>query len=138
MTAQLRSPGAGWKRERSWYARLLGLRYLRPSGMLCFLYFEGAITLAILLALAELVTWWAVVVLPAAIAGIVKINDVIAGYGVRAAARARSRAVIRSAVRQAAALRAAAPITQPEGSDPAGYSAGRVHPTQTGQIRNHP
>ena len=69
--------------SRPLYARALGLRHLRPSGMVCFFFFEGAIALAILLALAELVTWWAVPILPAAIALMVKINDVIAGFGAR-------------------------------------------------------
>jgi hypothetical protein len=57
--------------------------------MVCFFFFEGAIALATLLALAELVTWWAVLILPAAIALMVKINDVIAGFGSRAGGPAR-------------------------------------------------
>jgi hypothetical protein len=96
MSAEIRS------RDRPFYARALGLRYLRPNGLLCFFFFEGAIALATLLALAELVTWWAVVVLPGAIAVMVKINDVIAGVGVRAVARAEARAAVRAAARQAA------------------------------------
>lgn len=99
--------------DRPLYARALGLRYLRPGGMLCFFFFEGAVALATLLALAELVSWWAVLVLPAAIAVMVKINDVIAGVGARAAARAWGRAAIRSAARQAARLAAAAPVPPP-------------------------
>ncbi|MEV0274561.1 hypothetical protein AB0H43_37810 [Hamadaea sp. NPDC050747] len=89
-------------KDRPFYARVLGLQYIRPSGLLCFFFFEGAIALATLLALAELVTWWAVVVLPAAIAIMVKINDLIAGFGVRSAARAQARAAVRSATRRAA------------------------------------
>lgn len=61
------------------YARVLGLQYLRPSNLLCFAFFEGAIALAALLALAELAQWWVVLVLPASIAAMVKLNDVIAG-----------------------------------------------------------
>jgi hypothetical protein len=86
--ARSRPAALGQEEDRSLYARVLGLRYVRPSEMLCFFFVEGAIALATLLALAELVTWWAVVVLPAAIAAMVKINDVIAGFGVRAAALA--------------------------------------------------
>lgn len=66
-------------RHRPLYTRVLGLQYLRPSSLLCFLYFEGAIALAALLALAELVNWWVVAVLPASVAAMVKLNDVIAG-----------------------------------------------------------
>lgn len=106
MSAEIRSRRAGLSvsdgRDRPFYARVLGLQYLRPTGLLCFFFFEGAIALATLLALAELVTWWAVVVLPGAIAVMVKINDVIAGFGVRSAARAQARAAVRSAARQAA------------------------------------
>ena len=37
------------------------------------------VALAVLLSLAELVNWWSVLVLPAVVAGLVKINDVVAG-----------------------------------------------------------
>src|SRR3954469_1247559 len=79
----VRSRRAGIPREqarlRPLYARLLGLQYLSSSGFLCFAFFEGAIALGILLALAELVSWWGVVVLPVTVALMVKLNDVIAG-----------------------------------------------------------
>jgi hypothetical protein len=71
--------------------------------MLCFFFLEGAIALASLLALAELVTWWAVVVLPASIAVMVKINDVIAGFnaqGMRKSPLPRGRGLIREGVRK--------------------------------------
>ena len=61
------------------YARTLGLQHLTPSGFLCFAFLEGSIALGILLALAELVSWWGVLVLPATVAIMVKLNDVIAG-----------------------------------------------------------
>ncbi|MFV2102649.1 hypothetical protein [Micromonospora sp. LOL_024] len=77
---------AGEQRYRPLYARVLGLRFLNPGGVLCFIFFEGAIALAALLALAELVTWWAVLVLPAAVAVMVKVNDVVAAVVVRSAA----------------------------------------------------
>jgi hypothetical protein len=41
--------------------------------------FEGSIALALLMALTELVSWWVVLVLPLAVAGMVKLNDLIAG-----------------------------------------------------------
>jgi hypothetical protein len=61
------------------YARLLRLRHVAPSGFLCFLFLEGTVVLGALLALAELVSWWGVLVLPATVALMVKLNDVIAG-----------------------------------------------------------
>ncbi|GIF00225.1 hypothetical protein [Paractinoplanes rishiriensis] len=61
------------------YARMLRLRTLTPSGFLCFIFLEGTIALGVLLALAELVSWWGVLVLPATVAGMVKLNDVVAG-----------------------------------------------------------
>lgn len=126
MTGQIRSRRAGLKpedvKDRPLYARALGLQYLRPSGMLCFFFFEGAIALATLLALAELVTWWAVLILPVAIAVMVKINDVIAGFGARAAARTRGRAAVRTAAREAARRAAATPapkVAPPKSEPPA-------------------
>jgi hypothetical protein len=44
-----------------------------------FLLFEGMVAVAVLLALAELTSWWAVAALPAAVAAMVKLNDVVAG-----------------------------------------------------------
>jgi predicted secreted protein len=49
------------------------------SNIWCVVFFEGAIALAMLMALTELVTWWVVLVLPLAVAGMVKLNDLIAG-----------------------------------------------------------
>ncbi|MER7460193.1 hypothetical protein [Micromonospora sp. NPDC126480] len=74
------------ERYRPLYARVLGLRFVNPGGVLCFVFFEGAIALAALLALAELVTWWAVLVLPATVAVMVKLNDLVAARVVRSAA----------------------------------------------------
>ena len=67
------------KDHRPLYARMLRLRHISPSGVLCFVFLEGACSLGILLALAELVSWWGVLVLPATVAVMVKLNDVIAG-----------------------------------------------------------
>jgi hypothetical protein len=65
--------------QRPFYVRALRLTYVRPGGLWCFLFFEGTIALAVLLSLAELVNWWSVVVLPLSVAGLVKINDIVAG-----------------------------------------------------------
>jgi hypothetical protein len=92
--------------HRPLYARVLRLRYVAPSGLLCFVFFEGAVALGILLGLAELVSWWGVLVLPAMVALMVKLNDVIAGSLTRAAASARPVAA-RPATAKAPALRPA-------------------------------
>jgi hypothetical protein len=64
---------------RPLYARVLRLKHLTPGGVLCFVFLEGAMALGALLALAELVSWWGVIVLPLTVAVMVKLNDVIAG-----------------------------------------------------------
>jgi hypothetical protein len=61
------------------YSRMLRLRHVRPGGVLCLLFFEGAIAVGVLLALAELASWWSVAVLPVTVAAMVKVNDVVAG-----------------------------------------------------------
>jgi hypothetical protein len=66
-------------RDQPLYARTLGLRHVTPSGFLCFVFLEGAVALGFLLALAELVSWWGVLVLPITVAVMVKLNDVVAG-----------------------------------------------------------
>jgi hypothetical protein len=95
-------------RNRPLYARILGLQYLRPSSLLCFLYFEGAIALGALLALAELVDWWVVLVLPASVAVMVKLNDVIAGASLLAAGRNAPKALGRAKVPRTPAQKARA------------------------------
>lgn len=84
-------PGGGEVRYRPLYARALGLRHLHPGGMLCFVYLEGAVALSLLLALAELVSWWVVLILPVSVALMVKVNDVVAGAVARSAARTPER-----------------------------------------------
>lgn len=65
--------------RRPWYARALRIKHLYLSNVWCVLYFEGSIALAVLMALTELVSWWVVLVLPLAVAVMVKLNDVVAG-----------------------------------------------------------
>lgn len=65
--------------KRPLYARVLRLRHLNPSGVLCFLLFEGSLAVGVLVALAELTSWWSVLVLPATVAAMVKVNDLVAG-----------------------------------------------------------
>ncbi|BFU46406.1 hypothetical protein KRMM14A1004_46430 [Krasilnikovia sp. MM14-A1004] len=83
MTRTIRSRRAPASLQPPMYARLLRLRHLAPSGFLCFVFLEGSAALAILLALAELVSWWGVVVLPLTVAAMVKLNDLIAGAASR-------------------------------------------------------
>ena len=73
------SAGAQARGPRPLYARLLRLRRLRIGSLASFLLVECTVAAAILLALAELVSWWAVLVLPAAVAAMVKINDLVTG-----------------------------------------------------------
>lgn len=91
--AATREPAAGAPevRYRPMYARALGLRHLHPGGMLCFVFFEGTLALGLLLALAELVSWWVVVILPVSVALMVKVNDLVAGAVTRSAARTPER-----------------------------------------------
>jgi hypothetical protein len=63
------------------YVRVLRLRRLRIGGLASFLLFECMIAGGVLLALAELTSWWAVPVLPTAVALMVKINDLAMGGG---------------------------------------------------------
>ena len=79
--------GAGVEPARPLYARLLRLRYLEPSPTLCFVFLEGATALAVLVALAELVSWWGVLLLPGCVAAMVKLNDLVAGALVRSTQR---------------------------------------------------
>ncbi|MFI5844431.1 hypothetical protein ACIA8K_32520 [Catenuloplanes sp. NPDC051500] len=117
--------------NRPLYVRVLRLRYVSPGGLLCFVYFEGAFGLGVLLALAELVTWWGVLVLPASIALMVKLNDVMAGVAaVRSATPRRAQggagdAVRRSLARRTAA-RAAGAVPGPVGAVPGPVVPGQV------------
>jgi hypothetical protein len=72
---------------RPLYARVLFLRTIDPGPVLCFFFFEGAIAAGATLALAGLVPWWAVAVLPATVAAMVKLNDVVAASARRRAGR---------------------------------------------------
>jgi hypothetical protein len=66
------------------YARVLRLRRLRPGPVLCFVFLEGSVAFAVLLALAGLASWWTVLALPVAVAVMVKVNDLVAAATSRA------------------------------------------------------
>jgi hypothetical protein len=62
---------------------MLRIKHLQLSNTWCVVFFEGAIAVAVLMALTELVSWWVVPVLPVAVAAMVKVNDIIAGAAER-------------------------------------------------------
>jgi hypothetical protein len=68
---------------RPFYSRLLRLNYLRLRGPVAFALFEGSIGVAGLLVLAEIVSSWGLLAIPATVALMVKFNDVVAGSLVR-------------------------------------------------------
>jgi hypothetical protein len=68
---------------RPFYERLLRLNHLRLRGPVAFALFEGSIGVAVLLALAEFVSWWGVLAIPASVALMVKLNDIVAGAAIR-------------------------------------------------------
>ena len=74
---------------RPLYARALFLRNINPGPIMCFLFFEGSFALGAAFALAGLVHWWALLVLPATVAVMVKLNDVVAGSPERRATAVR-------------------------------------------------
>ncbi|MFC7545398.1 hypothetical protein [Plantactinospora sp. GCM10030261] len=118
------------ERQRPLYSRTLGLRHVDPGAVLCFMFFEGSIILALLLALAELVSWWTVLVLPATVAALVKLNDEVAAAVARSAARVpqkereRFRRQMAPAVGRAAVPRRTLPADHP----PADHRATSVIP----------
>lgn len=65
--------------SRPLYATVLRLRHLEPGKLACAVFFEGSMVLAMLLAFTDLVSWYGVLTLPATVAAMVKLNDLIAG-----------------------------------------------------------
>lgn len=67
------------KVKRPLYPRLLRLRHIRPSAWQRAVLGEGALALAVLLVLADVASAWTLLVLPLAVAVVVKAHDVLAG-----------------------------------------------------------
>jgi hypothetical protein len=65
--------------RRPLYPRLLRLRHVHPNAWQRALLGEGALALALLLVLADLATAWTLLVLPLAVAVVVKAHDLLAG-----------------------------------------------------------
>ena len=61
------------------YPRLLRLRNVHPNAWQRAVLGEGMAILGILLALADLASAWSIVVLPVAVAVVVKAHDVVTG-----------------------------------------------------------
>ena len=88
MTAQTARPGSSAApavehrvepARRPLYPRLLRLRRLRLRGWQRVLLSDGSLLLSVLLVLADLATAWTLLVLPFAVAAVVKLHDVAAG-----------------------------------------------------------
>lgn len=128
--------------KRPVYARALRLRYLRPGGLLCFLYFEGSIALGVLLALAELAPWWGILVLPTVVAAMVKLNDTVAYNHARvrpAPAHVRSRPTpsrppLRASVPQARAAHTPPPASRMPSTGLPGSGTRNGTPTPGSQV----
>jgi hypothetical protein len=65
--------------RRPLYPRLLRLRHIHPNAWQRALLGEGALGVAVLLVLADLATAWTLLVLPIAVALVVKAHDLLAG-----------------------------------------------------------
>lgn len=72
--------GSAGQRSRPLYPRLLRLRHIHPNAWQRALLGEGALGVAVLLVLADLATAWTLLVLPLAVALVVKAHDVLAGH----------------------------------------------------------
>lgn len=67
------------------YVRVLRLHHLDLRGWQRGLLSEGVLVASVLLVLADLVSAWGLVVLPLAVAAVVKANDAVAGRLARTA-----------------------------------------------------
>ncbi|MDT7539074.1 MAG: hypothetical protein QOI82_2659 [Actinomycetota bacterium] len=65
--------------RRPLYPRLLHLQNVHPNAWQRALLGEGALAVAVLLVLADLATAWILIVLPLAVALVVKAHDLLAG-----------------------------------------------------------
>ena len=83
------SPGEGaTKEKRPLYPRLLRLQHVHPNAWQRAALGEGAFGVAALLCLADVASLWTLVVLPVAVAAVVKAHDVVAGVLQQPAGRA--------------------------------------------------
>jgi len=64
---------------KSLYLRLLRLQHISPNAWQRAVLGEGAVGVGVLLAMADLASAWTVVVLPVAVAAVVKAHDLLEG-----------------------------------------------------------
>ena len=64
---------------RPLYPRMLRLRHVHPNAWQRAVFGEGALAVGVLLAMADLASAWTVVVLPVAVAAVVKAHDLLQG-----------------------------------------------------------
>jgi hypothetical protein len=62
------------------YWRILRLRHVRPNSWQRAAFFEGSLAVAAVLVLADLASAWLLLVLPVAVAAVVKGHDVLVGW----------------------------------------------------------
>ncbi|MFL6239201.1 MAG: hypothetical protein ACJ735_06900 [Actinomycetes bacterium] len=67
-------------RHEPLYWRVLRLRHVRPTSWQRAVFFEGSLAVATVLVLADLASAWLLLVLPVAVALVVKGNDVLVGW----------------------------------------------------------
>jgi hypothetical protein len=70
---------AAKKEKKPLYPRLLRLRHIQPNAWQRAALGEGAIGAGVLLAMADLASAWTIVVLPLAVAAVVKGHDLLQG-----------------------------------------------------------
>jgi len=73
------SPGSSGRTKHPLYPRLLHLQHIHPNAWQRAVLGEGMAGVGALLAMADLASAWSVVVLPVAVAVVVKAHDVLAG-----------------------------------------------------------
>lgn len=71
--------------SRPLYPRLLRLRHIEPNAWQRAALGEGALAVAALLVLADVASAWTLLVIPIAVAGVVKAHDVLEGVLAREA-----------------------------------------------------
>lgn len=72
-------PAGSGPAKQPLYPRLLRLQHVHPNAWQRAVLGEGMAGLGLLLAMADLASAWSVVVLPVAVAGVVKAHDLLAG-----------------------------------------------------------
>ena len=72
-------PPTAKPKNKPLYPRLLRLRHIEPNAWQRAALGEGALGVGVLLAMADLASAWTIVVLPVAVAAVVKAHDALQG-----------------------------------------------------------